>query len=66
MNPMPAASTPVDSPAARDLIAKAKAMPDGKKLQVFVLGAYTNVASALLLDPEHQGSDDRPCDGVSL
>jgi|GEM_PF-2854003 len=51
MGPMPAASTPVDSPAARDIIAKAKAMPDGKKLQVFVLGAYTNVASALLLDP---------------
>ncbi|WP_197491072.1 SGNH/GDSL hydrolase family protein [Planctomyces sp. SH-PL62] len=50
-NPMPAASTPVDSPAARDIIARAKAMPAGRKLQVFVLGAYTNVASALLLDP---------------
>ncbi|MDB6174004.1 MAG: ribonucleoside hydrolase RihC [Chthoniobacteraceae bacterium] len=51
LKPMPAAATPVDSPAARDIIAKAKAMPDGRKLQVFVLGAYTNVASALLLDP---------------
>ncbi|MES2466890.1 MAG: SGNH/GDSL hydrolase family protein [Verrucomicrobiota bacterium] len=51
LNPMPAAATPVDSPAARDLIAKAKAVPEGRKLQVFVLGAYTNVASALLLEP---------------
>ncbi|WP_406699535.1 SGNH/GDSL hydrolase family protein [Singulisphaera sp. Ch08] len=51
LNPMPAVSTPVDSPAARDIIAKAKAMPNGQKLQVFVLGCYTNVASALLLDP---------------
>jgi inosine-uridine nucleoside N-ribohydrolase/lysophospholipase L1-like esterase len=51
LRPMPDASTPVDSPAARDIIAKAKETPDGQKLQVFVLGAYTNVASALLLDP---------------
>jgi len=51
LHPMRDASTPVDSPAARDIVAKAKAMPDGRKLQVFVLGAYTNVASALLLDP---------------
>lgn len=51
MHPMKAAATPVDSPAARDLIARAKATPQGRKLQVFVLGAYTNVASALLLDP---------------
>ena len=48
---MPDASTPVDSPAARDLIARAKAMPEGQKLLVFVLGCYTNVASALLIDP---------------
>ncbi len=51
LQPMPAAATPVDSPAARDLIATAHAMPAGQKLQVFVLGCYTNVASALLLDP---------------
>lgn len=51
LRPMPEASTPVDSPAARDLIAKAKAMPGGRELQVFVLGAYTTVASALLMDP---------------
>ncbi|WP_254053490.1 SGNH/GDSL hydrolase N-terminal domain-containing protein [Singulisphaera sp. GP187] len=51
LSPMPDASKPVDSPAARDIIAKAKELPVGEKLQVFVLGAYTNVASALLLDP---------------
>jgi len=51
LKPMPAAATPVDSPAARDIIAKAKAMPAGHKLQMFVLGAYTTVASALLLEP---------------
>ncbi len=51
LKPMPGAATPVDSPAARDIIAKANAMPSGEKLQVFVLGCYTNVASALLLDP---------------
>lgn len=51
MNPMPDKRQPVDSPAARDIIAKAKAVPVGEKLQVFALGAYTNVASALLLDP---------------
>ena len=50
-HPMPDAATPVDSPAARDIITRAKAMPNGEKLQVFVLGCYTNVASALLLDP---------------
>lgn len=51
LKPMPDPSTPVDSPAARDIIARAKATPAGQKLQVFVLGGYTNVASALLLDP---------------
>jgi len=49
--PMPDASTPVDSPASRDIIAKAKETPAGRKLHVFVLGAYTNVASALLMEP---------------
>lgn len=42
---------PVDSPAARDLIARAKAMPAGEALYVVAIGAITNVASALLLDP---------------
>ncbi|MBP7049711.1 MAG: nucleoside hydrolase [Phycisphaerae bacterium] len=49
--PMPNASTPVDSPASRDIIAKAKETPAGRKLHVFILGAYTNVASALLMEP---------------
>ena len=56
MHPMPDAYTPVDSPAARDIIAKAKETPIGEKLQVFVLGAYTNVASALLIDPSIRGN----------
>jgi inosine-uridine nucleoside N-ribohydrolase len=51
LTPMPDPATPSDSPAARDIIAKAKAMPAGQKLHVFVLGAYTNIASALLRDP---------------
>ena len=51
LTPMPDKGTPVDSPAARDIIAKAKETPAGQKLRVFVLGAYTNVASALLIDP---------------
>ncbi len=51
LTPMPDPSTPVDSPAARDIIAKAKETPDGQKLHVFVLGAYTNIASAMLLEP---------------
>lgn len=51
LHPMQDKDTPVDSDAARDIIAKAHSMPPGEKLQVFVLGAYTNIASALLLDP---------------
>jgi inosine-uridine nucleoside N-ribohydrolase len=42
-------SRPVDSEAARDLIARAHAGPD--PLYVIAIGAPTNVASALLLDP---------------
>jgi inosine-uridine nucleoside N-ribohydrolase len=44
--------TPIDSPAARDLITRAKAVPEGEFLYVAAIGAITNVASALLLDPE--------------
>lgn len=43
--------TPVDSPAARDLIARAKAMPDDEPLFVVAIGAITNVASAIVSDP---------------
>ncbi len=41
---------PVDSPAARDLIAKAM-QPRTSPLYVLTIGAPTNVASALLLEP---------------
>lgn len=46
---LPGAAHPVDSPAARDLIARAHAGP--APLYVITIGAPTNVASALLLDP---------------
>lgn len=42
---------PVDSPAARDLIAKALVPRDGP-LYVLTIGAITNVASAILMRPE--------------
>lgn len=42
---------PVDSPAARDLIKKAMAC-ENEPLYVMTIGAPTNVASALLLEPE--------------
>lgn len=44
------ARTPVDSPAARELVARALAPREGK-LHVLAIGACTNVASALLLEP---------------
>lgn len=43
--------TPVDSPAARDLIKRANAMPDDEPLFVVAIGAITNVASAIALCP---------------
>jgi purine nucleosidase len=48
---LPAADEPVDSPAARDLIARAMAMPANEPLYVVAIGAITNVASALLMEP---------------
>lgn len=42
----------VDSPAARDLAARAMARPDGDRLYVVAIGAITNVASALLMEPK--------------
>jgi inosine-uridine nucleoside N-ribohydrolase len=48
---MAAPTTPVDSPAARLIIEKAHAGGPNDKLVVFALGACTNLASALLLDP---------------
>ncbi|MEJ5310449.1 MAG: nucleoside hydrolase [Anaerolineae bacterium] len=44
---------PVESDAARDLIAKAMARsPEDEPLYVVAIGAITNVASAILLEPE--------------
>ena len=43
--------TPQDSPAARHIIARAHAGSADDKLYVLILGAATNPASALLLDP---------------
>ncbi len=48
---LPDGETPVDSPAARDLVARAMARPDGDPLYVVAIGAITNVASALLMEP---------------
>ena len=47
---MAGATEPVDSPAARDLIAKAM-QPRSAPLYVLTIGAPTNVSSALLLEP---------------
>jgi inosine-uridine nucleoside N-ribohydrolase len=53
-NYLPAASTPVESDAARDLVARAMA-PRKDKLHVLAIGACTNVASALLIEPRIAG-----------
>ncbi|MBP3348890.1 MAG: nucleoside hydrolase [Clostridia bacterium] len=43
--------TPIVSPAAEDLVARAKNYSPDKPLYVVAIGAITNVASALLIDP---------------
>ena len=43
---------PADSAAARFIIEKAKAMPEGEKLYVACIGATTNLASAIRMAPE--------------
>ncbi len=48
---LPSPETPVHSPAAQDLIQKALAARDGP-LYTLAIGAITNVASAILLEPE--------------
>jgi len=48
---LPAAAEPVESPAAEDLAQKALAPRDGL-LYVVAIGAITNVASAMLMEPE--------------
>lgn len=53
---LPDERTPVDSPAARDLVRRAAAHTPEAPLYVLAIGAITNVASALLLDPSIAGS----------
>ena len=48
---LPDSETPVDSPAARDLVARAMARPDGDPLYVCGIACITDVASALLMEP---------------
>ncbi len=48
---LPDENTPVVSPAAEDLVKKGMAMPEGELLYVTAIGAITNVASALLIEP---------------
>ena len=49
---LPDAETPVESEAARDLVEKAMASPDDDPLYVVAIGAITNVASAILMEPK--------------
>ena len=49
---LPDENTPVDSPAARDLVRRAMAYTPEKPLYIVALGAITNVASALLMQPD--------------
>ena len=51
-NFLPAVDKPVDSPAVRDLIARAMAADEDEPLYVAAIGAITNVASAILLEPK--------------
>lgn len=41
-----------DSPAARDLIQKAMSRPDDRPLYVCAIGCLTNIASAIVIEPE--------------
>ena len=43
---------PERSPAALDLVSRARAAPDDDPLYVVAIGAITNVASAILIEPE--------------
>lgn len=49
---MPDERTPVDSDAARDLVARAMAHTTEDPLYVIAIGAITNVSSALVMKPE--------------
>jgi inosine-uridine nucleoside N-ribohydrolase len=45
-------SSPVNSAAARNIIDQALSMPEGEPLYVIGIGAPTNIASAILMEPE--------------
>ncbi|MDR3020020.1 MAG: nucleoside hydrolase [Treponema sp.] len=49
---LPSETEPVDSPAARDLAERAMGYSPEKPLYVVSIGAITNIASALLINPE--------------
>ena len=49
---LPDESTPIDSPAARDLAERVKNYTKENPLYIVAIGAITNVASAILLNPE--------------
>jgi len=49
---LPDEDTPVDSPAARDLVSRAMAWDKEEPLYVVAIGAITNVSSALLMEPK--------------
>ncbi|MBQ2667113.1 MAG: nucleoside hydrolase [Clostridia bacterium] len=49
---LPDEDTPVDSPAARDLAARAMQYTSENPLYVVAIGAITNVASAILMNPD--------------
>ncbi len=48
---LPDENTYIDSPAARDLVRRAKEYSLDKPLYVVAIGAITNIASALIMDP---------------
>lgn len=48
---LPDEKTPVDSPAARDLVERVKGRNEEDPLYVVAIGAITNIASAILMDP---------------
>ena len=49
---LPDEKTPVESPAARDLVDRAKKYSPDRPLYVIAIGAITNIASAILMDRE--------------
>ncbi|TBL73934.1 nucleoside hydrolase [Paenibacillus thalictri] len=48
---LPDGETPVNSAAAEDLVKRALASPEGDPLYVVAIGAITNIASAILMEP---------------